>query len=152
MFCPSCTDEFRDGIVHCPDCDVALVAERVSLPRPPAEPDLDPHEPVELFWTSDPQFLVDAASLLSSESIPFSTEGAESLKPAASKENSSPEPIAARLMVPAKSSEEARALLDRADLDPGALRVRGQARPVRIQQAQSMRPFRSAARAAVSQS
>jgi len=27
MYCPQCESEFRDGITHCSDCDVALVAE-----------------------------------------------------------------------------------------------------------------------------
>jgi hypothetical protein len=32
MWCPSCGDEFREGFTHCPDCDVALVAQRPARP------------------------------------------------------------------------------------------------------------------------
>lgn len=120
MYCPACADEFRDGITHCPDCDVELVAERVSLRRPLAEPDLDPDEPVELFWTSDPQFLVDAAALLSDAEIPFRTEGAETLNEKARRQAAEEEPMAARLIVPAEYAGEARTMLDEADMDPAA--------------------------------
>lgn len=34
MFCPSCADEFRDGITHCPDCEVDLVPYYVTPVRP----------------------------------------------------------------------------------------------------------------------
>ncbi|MFN2525155.1 MAG: putative signal transducing protein [Actinomycetota bacterium] len=27
MFCPSCTDEYREGITHCPECGSVLVSE-----------------------------------------------------------------------------------------------------------------------------
>ena len=27
MFCPNCEAEYKEGITHCPDCDVDLVAE-----------------------------------------------------------------------------------------------------------------------------
>ncbi|HEX2239725.1 MAG TPA: DUF2007 domain-containing protein [Actinomycetota bacterium] len=27
MFCPSCTDEYRDGVTRCPECGADLVAE-----------------------------------------------------------------------------------------------------------------------------
>lgn len=123
MYCPTCADEFRDGITHCPDCDVDLVPDFVAPPHPPKEPELYPYEPVELFWTSDSHFLLDAASLLSSASIPFSTDGVESLKLDASAGQSTPEPIAARLLVPAEFYEEARVTLDRADMDAAAIRV-----------------------------
>jgi hypothetical protein len=33
MFCPQCHDEYRDGIVRCADCDVALVPELHSEPE-----------------------------------------------------------------------------------------------------------------------
>ncbi len=38
MFCPRCRDEFRSGIVVCPDCELPLVAER------PAEDPPDEYE------------------------------------------------------------------------------------------------------------
>lgn len=92
-----------------------------SLRRPVAADWIsDPEEPVELFWTADAQFLVDAAALLDSASIPFDTEGAETLNPESQRTpDDPPEPTVARLLVPAVRYDQAEALLDHAGLDPG---------------------------------
>lgn len=51
-FCPTCRFEYRQGIVHCPDCGDVLVSE---LPPAPAIPLPGPEtEPVELCRMGDP--------------------------------------------------------------------------------------------------
>ena len=41
MWCPSCGDEFREGVVRCPDCGLELVSDEV-VPRAtePAKPEI----------------------------------------------------------------------------------------------------------------
>jgi hypothetical protein len=52
-FCPTCRFEYREGITHCPECGVDLVAE-----LPPAEEAAPPPDPdtelVELIRMGDP--------------------------------------------------------------------------------------------------
>jgi hypothetical protein len=73
MFCPECGGEYREGFVHCADCDVDLVE---NLPRPEEMPD---SELVTVLETGDPSELLFAESVLREAGIPFVKRG-ESLQ------------------------------------------------------------------------
>jgi hypothetical protein len=75
MFCPECGGEYREGFVHCADCDVDLVAD-------PPQAHTDPLHEVDLVTvleTGDPSELLFAESVLREAGIPFVKRG-ESLQ------------------------------------------------------------------------
>ena len=67
-YCPECRGEFRDEIILCPDCEVALVAEW-ALER--EEEDSDHGPPVTVLSTGDVAALAVAKSLLEEAEIPY---------------------------------------------------------------------------------
>ena len=67
-YCPECRGEFRDEIITCPDCDVALVAEW-ALKTEDGEQDHGP--PVTVLATGDLAALAVAKSLLEEAEIPY---------------------------------------------------------------------------------
>lgn len=70
VLCPSCGDEFREGITACPDCEVALVAE---LP-PEAPPRLSPVE-----RTGDPDRLAVLLETLEGAGVPYVVQAGTAL-------------------------------------------------------------------------
>ena len=72
MFCPNCGTEFEQGVVECPECNVALVAERPA--------DLDPsyQETVKVFESNDSAEIAVAESVLQGAEIPYVIQNAVS--------------------------------------------------------------------------
>jgi hypothetical protein len=96
VICPSCGDEFREGIAVCPDCGVALVAE---LP-PEAPPRL-----ATLETTGDPDRLAVLLEKLETALVPYVVEAGTALSlidDDSTPEPSAPEPWQARVWVPGR--------------------------------------------------
>jgi hypothetical protein len=94
MFCPSCRDEFRDGISFCPDCDVALVPEL---------PEETPARLSIVVTTRDPDRLALLVEQLESARVPYIVEAGTALsllEDDSAPELSAPEDWKARLWVP----------------------------------------------------
>jgi hypothetical protein len=72
MFCPNCRSEYREGFIHCSDCDVALV-ER--LPEERQKEDV-----VNVFETAEPALVDVVASFLSANSIQYIIKGTASTR------------------------------------------------------------------------
>ena len=72
MFCPECGAEYREGIVKCSDCDVALVA---TAPEPPEPEQAEWVDLVTVLTSSDPALLAVAKSLLEADGITFIARG-----------------------------------------------------------------------------
>ena len=72
MFCPQCGAEYRQGVVHCVDCEVPLVPAPIE-----SKPSL--HEPktelVTVLETGDPSLIAQVKSLLDEAEIEFMTKG-----------------------------------------------------------------------------
>ncbi|MGB3564175.1 MAG: DUF2007 domain-containing protein [Thermoanaerobaculia bacterium] len=73
MFCPKCKAEYREGILECADCGVALVE---SLPAKDVHPDV---ELIAVFETADPALLPIVKSVLEAAEIPFFVQGDEAM-------------------------------------------------------------------------
>jgi hypothetical protein len=71
MFCPTCRSEYRDGFVHCADCDVDLVSDLPPAPAPDDE--RSQIQLVEVFETGDPAEMSVLKSLLQDAEIDFTT-------------------------------------------------------------------------------
>ena len=66
MFCPKCKAEYKEGIIHCSECDTILVA---SLP----EDELV--EFVKIFESADPNLTVIIKSVLEDAGIKYFVPG-----------------------------------------------------------------------------
>ena len=94
MICPSCGDEFREGIATCPDCGVALVDE-----IPPEEPP----RLASLERTDDPDRLAVLLEKLETALVPYVVEAGTALSlidDEEAPELPGPEPWQARVWVP----------------------------------------------------
>lgn len=58
-WCPKCKNEYREGITHCPDCDVDLVEEIELLPDP--QETLEIPEDYEFPEDFDPRAILEGA-------------------------------------------------------------------------------------------
>ena len=70
MYCPKCRSEYREGIVHCADCDVSLVETQ----SPESHDELVP-----VFNTADAALLPIIKSVLDAAGIPYLVQGEEHL-------------------------------------------------------------------------
>ena len=94
MICPSCGDEFREGIAACPDCGVALVDE-----FPPETP---PRLAI-LETTGDPDRLAVLLEKLEAALVPYVVEAGTALSlldDESTPDLSAPEPWQAKIWVP----------------------------------------------------
>jgi hypothetical protein len=71
MYCPECGGEYREGFIHCADCEVDLVED---LPRAQTAPHPE-GALVTVLETGDPSELVFAESVLRQAGIPFIKKG-----------------------------------------------------------------------------
>ena len=71
MFCPECGAEYREGILECSDCQIALVLEIPSEPQPEPKPKL---ELVTVLATGNPARIAVAKSLLEDSRIEYLTK------------------------------------------------------------------------------
>jgi len=69
MICSNCHNEYREGYVRCPDCDVALVD---AEPEPPATAEV---RLVKVYETGNPAIIPIVESLLMDGGIEFMTKG-----------------------------------------------------------------------------
>jgi hypothetical protein len=74
MFCPKCGAEYREGLVKCADCGVALVKE-----PPPQEDDVQYIEMVEVFSTYNSGDIAVIKSVLDGEGIHYYFSGESTL-------------------------------------------------------------------------
>lgn len=111
MYCPECGAEYRDEILECADCRVALTAS------PPSEPSHDGEPMVGVFRSSDASLMPVLKSVLDAANIPVLIQGDEAsgLFPFG---KSSPVAdgvgLGAVLLVPKSREDEAKALIESA--------------------------------------
>lgn len=111
MYCPECGAEYRDEILECADCRVALTAAA------PPEPSHDGEPMVGVFRSSDASLMPVLKSVLDAADIPLSIQGDEAsgLFPFG---KSSPVAdgvgLGAVLLVPESRVDEAKALIESA--------------------------------------
>jgi hypothetical protein len=147
MFCPSCRDEFRDGISFCPDCDVALVPEL---------PEETPARLSIILTTQDPDRLAVLVEQLEGARLPYVVEAGTALsllEDDSAPELSSPEDWKARLWVPGDFASQAaemvaetakpgfvEALSKRIAEDPGEPAARDETKSVDVGEAATLDP------------
>ena len=115
-YCPECEGEFRDEIITCPDCEVALVAEWALTPHAEAE---DHGPPVTVLETRDLAKLAVAKSLLEEAEIPYAVWNERALEVFPGSDSGSvlrDRHGGAELQVPGVHEEEARRILSELEI------------------------------------
>jgi hypothetical protein len=116
MYCAQCLSEYRDGIVRCSDCDVALVHELSEEPE---------HRQSNASGRGrSPELVADLLDRLEKAGVPYVIEAGTALAMLGNAEIvlDGPDPWEARVWIPQRFGEQAAGILGEVDEQYGRKR------------------------------